>query len=123
MCRSSSRSSAWARARATAFPRTTRRTRPKSSCSGTRSSRASTPRPQIGLACIRIGLRLDRFRPLADARRDAAPLGSRPSVPADLLHVVIELHGVARRVEHVGAVVDAGSEGGRNLDEAAAALL
>ncbi len=31
-----------------------------------------SPRPEIGLACIRIGLRLDRLGPVADARRRAA---------------------------------------------------
>jgi len=66
------------------------------------------PRPQVGLACIRIGLRPRRVGPLADARRTRVLLGRGPSVPIHLLHVVIELDGVAGRVEHVGAVVDAG---------------
>src|ERR1700730_15585778 len=43
---------------------------------------------------------------------DPAPFGSRPdpAVPADLLHVVIELDAVSVRVEGKGRVIDAGIE-------------
>src|SRR6266508_3030804 len=81
----------------------------------------SAPRPQIGLACIRIGLRLDRFRPLGDAHRRPPSPEARAPVPSDLLHVVVELDRVAGRVEHVGVVVDPRRERARDFDELAAA--
>src|SRR6266851_2678848 len=90
---------------------------------GDDENRRSSPRPEVGLACIRIGFRLDRIRPLGDACGHAGSLAARPPVPADLLHVVIELDRVAGRAEHAGAVVDAGGERRWDLDELAAALL
>src|SRR2546428_9416909 len=58
-------------------------------------NRRLSPRPEVGLACIRIGLRLYRLGPVADARGHAAVAGPRPPVPSHLLHVVIELDRVA----------------------------
>src|SRR6266571_2801367 len=42
---------------------------------GDDENRRSTPRAEIGLACIRIGLRLYRLGPVADARGHAAAEG------------------------------------------------
>src|SRR5258708_33748573 len=53
--------------------------------------RRSAPGPQVGLPCIRIGFRLDRFGPLAEAHGDPGPFGPPASVPADLLQEVVEL--------------------------------
>src|SRR3954451_22917112 len=58
---------------------------------------------------IGIAERLQRLGPLA---RDGAALGGRPhpSVPADLLHVVIKLDAVSVRIAHERRVIDSGRE-------------
>src|SRR6266853_3241547 len=81
----------------------------------------SAPGPEVRLACIRIGLRLDGFRPVGDARRRPPSPEARAPVPSDLLHIVVELDRVPCRVEHVGAVVDPRGERARDLDEFPAA--
>src|SRR5207253_7501835 len=50
--------------------------------------------------------------------------GAHPAIPADLLHVIIELDAVAVGIESEGGVVDAGIKFGRDrVDQRAAALL
>src|SRR5205085_117889 len=70
-------------------------------------------RAQKGLAKEAIALARYGFRPLVVV--DLRPLAgrARPAVPADLLHVVVELQGEAVRVDGKGAVVSAGEELGR----------
>src|SRR5207249_6574920 len=65
------------------------------------------PGTEERLPAERIRQWLQRIRPLA--RVDLAPLRLRAhaAVPADLLHIVVELDAVAFRVEAVGRVVDA----------------
>src|ERR1700746_2431243 len=75
------------------------------------------------LVDVSVGERFQSRRPLAV---DAASLGSgaHPSVPADLLHVIIELYAMAVRVECKGGIVDAGVELGRDrVDESDPMLL
>ena len=82
----------------------------------------SAERPLENLVHIGIAERLQRLRPLPC---HAAALGGGPhaAVPADLLHVVIELDAVAVRVEREGRVVDAGIKLGRQVDQRAALRL
>src|SRR4051812_9133799 len=55
---------------------------------------------------VSVGERLQRLGPCAF---DAAPLGRRahPAVPADLLHIIIELDAMPVRVERERGVIDA----------------
>src|SRR5581483_144279 len=83
----------------------------------------SSPRTQERLALVGVAHRLEGFRP--DARRDLAALRrrARATVPADLLHLVVELQAVAVGVEDVGGVVEAGVELGRDrVDHAGTAV-
>src|SRR5580693_5733256 len=81
--------------------------------------RPAVKRPRLAeraleyLVDVSVGERFQSRRPLAV---DAPPLasGAHPAVPADLLHVVIELYAVAVRVERKGGIVDAGVELGRD---------
>src|SRR5260370_25947070 len=91
--------------------------------------RPAVKRPRLAeraleyLVDVSVGERFQSRRPLAV---DAASLGggAHPSVPADLLHVIIELDAVAVRVERKGRIVDAGVELGRDrVDESDPMLL
>src|SRR5579884_1342220 len=89
-----------------------------------RSIRAiSTPRAEERLALVGVAHRLERLGPDAGRHLAALRRAAWPAVPADLLHLVVELQAVAVRVEDVGGVVDAGVELRRDrVDQARAPL-
>src|SRR5215831_2380837 len=62
--------------------------------------------------CVR-----QRFQRIGPGLEETSALcrRARPAVPADLLHVVVELHGVAGGIDDVGMVVDTGRELGRHV--------
>src|SRR5579863_2386008 len=73
------------------------------------------------LVGVAVGERLQGLRPVAvdlAARR----LRAHAAVPADLLHIAIELDAVAVGVERESGIVDAGIELGRDVDEPDAVL-
>src|SRR5579864_4113507 len=72
-----------------------------------------------GLVDVAVRQGFQRFGPVA---HDGTALGggARAAIPADLLHVVIELDAVAVRVERECRIVDAGIELGRDVDKGAA---
>src|SRR3984893_12710107 len=75
------------------------------------------------LVDIGVGERLQRLGPVA---LDLAAFRLRPdpAVPADLLHVIVELDAVAVRVERERRIIDAGVELGRDrIDKGNAARL
>src|SRR5271166_294676 len=77
----------------------------------------STQRALKDLVDVSVRQRLQCLRPLTV---DAAPLGgwANSAIPADLLHVIVELDAVTVGVEGEGRIVDAGVELGRDrVDE------
>src|SRR5689334_2994136 len=83
----------------------------------------SAQRPHVDLAEEGVAAALHRLGPACVV--DLRPLrrGPRLAVPADLLHVVVELEGEAVRVDGESAVVDAGEELGRQVFDRHAVLL
>src|SRR5215210_3660406 len=82
----------------------------------------SAERALEGLVDVGVGDRVQGFGP-GGCERAALGGGAGAAVPADLLHVAVELDAVAVRVERKGAVVDAGVELGRQVNEGAALRL
>src|SRR5215471_10594204 len=75
-----------------------------------------SPRPLERLVDVRVGQRLERIGPRLEEMSTLCRR-ARPAVPADLLHVVVELYGVAGGIEDVGMVVDTGRELGRHVQD------
>src|SRR4051794_14651490 len=71
--------------------------------------RRSAERPLKNLVHIAVAERLQRLRPLS-CHAAALGGGSHAAIPANLLHVVIELDAVPVRIAHKGRVVDTGIE-------------
>src|SRR3954454_2270897 len=84
--------------------------------------RRSAERPLENLVHVTVAERLQRLRPLP-CHAAACGGGPHASVPANLLHVVIELDTVPVRVAYEGGVINAGIEFRRQVNECAALRL
>ena len=86
-------------------------------------SKTSAPSSKIGLTHVGVGSRFDDLGPILNSLKLLRPISPSLSVPADLFHLKVKLHGVASWIEYIGAIVNPGAQLTGKLYKTAAILL
>src|SRR5438876_360893 len=79
-------------------------------------AKRSAPGAKERLSGVGIARSFERLGPWA-ARRASRARGSRPPIPSDLLHLVIELQRVAVGIEDMRGIIDARMDFRRKLED------